>query len=158
VLVGRPEAAADAFERAIQRKPTRADLLDIFQALGRVHERAQKHEQALAVWNRLEKLFPNDLRGQEQIAVKLAEESQNELALPRYEKLAKESKDAYRKTQFRIDAAELKVRLGKSPEAIADFEDLLGQLNSDSWLYREVRRKIEEVFLRSDDQAGLAKY
>src|SRR5262249_57155320 len=37
-------------------------------------------------------------------------------------------------------------------------EDLLGQLNPDNWLYREVRRKIEDVFLRGDDLAGLAKY
>ena len=31
-------------------------------------------------------------------------------------------------------------------------------LNPESWLFREVRRKIEEVFLRTDDQDGLAKY
>jgi tetratricopeptide (TPR) repeat protein len=36
VLVGQPDAAAEAFERAIARKPARADLLDAFQALGRV--------------------------------------------------------------------------------------------------------------------------
>ena len=52
-------------------------------------------------------------------------------------------------------AAELKVRLGKSTEALADFETLLGKLDPESWLYREVRRKVEEVFLRTDDLAGL---
>src|SRR5262249_40090556 len=62
VMVGQPGAAAQAFERAIQRKPNRTDLLDIFQALGRVYQRAQKTEQALAVWARLEKQFPDDLR------------------------------------------------------------------------------------------------
>ncbi len=69
VLVGQPEAAADAFERALARKPTRNDILEIFQALGRVYERTQKTEQALQVWNRLEALFPNDPRVQEQIAL-----------------------------------------------------------------------------------------
>ncbi len=34
VLVGQPEQAADAFERALQRKPPRNDLMEIFQALG----------------------------------------------------------------------------------------------------------------------------
>src|SRR5262249_43162258 len=38
-----------------------------------------------------------------------------------------------------------------------DLEGLLGRLESESWLHREVRRKIEEVFLRNDDQAGLAR-
>src|SRR5205085_2567507 len=39
-----------------------------------------------------------------------------------------------------------------------DFEKLLGELNPESWLYRDVRRRIEDVFLRNDDLAGLAKY
>src|SRR5262249_40212486 len=43
-------------------------------------------------------------------------------------------------------------------DALSDFERLLGQLNPESWLFREVRRKIEEVFLRNDDVAGLAAY
>src|SRR5438128_4879917 len=158
VLVGQPDAAAESFERAIRRKPNRADLLDIFQALGRVYQRAQKTEQALAVWARLEQQCPGDLRVQEQIATTLAEEGQFEQALPRFEKLAKAVKDAYRQSTFRIEAAELKVRLKRSPQALADLEGLLGELNPESWLYRDVRRKIEEVFLRTDDLAGLAKY
>src|SRR5262245_21538595 len=76
VLVGLPENAALAFERALTRKPARTDLLDIFQALGRVYQRTQKNDQALQVWNRLEALFPGDPRVQEQIASALAEENQ----------------------------------------------------------------------------------
>jgi tetratricopeptide (TPR) repeat protein len=158
VLVGQPDAAAEAFERAIARKPPRADLLEIFQALGRVHQRAHHDEQALAVWARLEKLFPDDARVQEQIAAALAEESDPSKALPRYEALAKKATDPYRRVQLRLDAADLKIRLGRKDEALGDFEGLLGQLNSENWLYREVRRKVEEVFLRTDDQAGLAAY
>jgi tetratricopeptide (TPR) repeat protein len=158
VLVGQPDAAAEAFERAIARKPGRSELLEVFQALGRVHQRAHRTAEALAVWDRLEKLFPDDLRVQEQIAAALAEESEPERALPRYEALAKKATDPYRRVQFRLDAAELKVRLGRRAEALADFESLLVQLNPESWLYREVRRKVEDVFLKNDDQAGLAAY
>ena len=86
VLVGQPDAAAQAFERAIARKPNRTDLLDVFQALGRVYQRSQRPEKALEVWDRLEKLFPDDPRVQEQIAATLAEEGQFDQALPRYEK------------------------------------------------------------------------
>src|SRR5207247_4309256 len=46
----------------------------------------------------------------------------------------------------------------RTPQALDDLEKLLATLNPDNWLYRDVRRKIEEVFLRNDDQAGLAKY
>ncbi len=158
VLVGQPENAAEAFERALARKPARTDLLDIFQALGRVYQRTQKNDQALQVWNRLEALFPGDPRVQEQIASALAEESQPAAALPRFEALAKKATDPFRQVQLAIQAADLKVRLGRSQDALHDFEAMLAKLRPDSWLHREVRRKIEEVFLRNDDQAGLVAY
>ena len=58
--------------------------------------------------------------------------------------------------QFRIEAADLKLRIGRDHEALAGFESLLAGLNPESWLYREVRRRIEEVFLKGDDPSGLA--
>ena len=158
VMIGQPDAAALALERALERHPTRNDLLEIFQALGRVHQRAHRNDQALAVWARLEKLFPDDARVQEQIASALAEEAQLEPALTRYEALAKTSRDPYRRAQFRLEAADLKVRLGRQAEALRDLEGLLGSLDPESWLAREVRRRVEDVFLRNDDQAGLAAY
>ncbi len=158
VLVGQPEQAAEAFERALKRKPARTDLLEIFQALGRVYQRTQKADQALAVWSRLEALFPDDPRVQEQIATAMAEEDQPALALPRFAALAKALKDPFRQVQLSMQAAELKVRLNRSEEALGDFEAMLGKLRPDSWLHKEVRRKIEEVFLRNDDRAGLVTY
>ncbi len=158
VLVGQPEQAAYAFERALRRKPPRNDLMEIFQALGRVYQRTQKTDQALAVWGRLEALFPDDARIQEQIASALAEEDQPAQALPRYEALARKVTDPFRQVQLSMQAAELKVRLGRGEEALKDFEAMLAKLRPDSWLHKEVRRKIEEVFLRNDDQAGLVAY
>ncbi len=158
VLVGQPDAAAEAYERAITRKPNRNDLLDIFQALGRVYQRAQRSDKALDVWNRLEKLYPDDARVQEQIATTLVEEGQFDQALPRLEKLAAATDDKYRQSMYRIEVAELKVKLKKTPEALVDFEKLLAELNPESWLHRDVRRRVEDVFLRGDDLAGLAKY
>ena len=74
VLVGQSDKAVEAFERAIQRQPARADLLEMFQALGRVHQRTARSDKALDVWNRLEQQFPNDERVQEQIATTLLDE------------------------------------------------------------------------------------
>lgn len=158
VLIGQPDKAADALERSIKRKPAQADQLDIFQSLGRVYQRAQKNDKALEVWNRLEKQFPNDARVQEQIATTLLEENEFAAALPRFQNLAKTTKDKYRQSLFQMEAAEINVRLGKSAEAIKEFEQLLGQLNPDNWLFREVRRRIENIYLRTDDQAGLIAY
>src|SRR5690606_38671541 len=153
-----PELAVVSFERAIDRQPPRADLLEIFQQLGRVHQRAQRSEEALKVWQRLEEMFPDDPRVQEQIAVTLVQEGEFGLALPRYEKLATLVRDDYRRTMFRIEAAELKIRENQHEQGLADFEKLLADLNPDSWLHRDVRRRIEDVFLRSGNQDGLVTY
>jgi tetratricopeptide (TPR) repeat protein len=158
VLVGKPDQAIAAFEEALARKPAQGELLEIFEALGRVQQRAGRTQQALDVWNRLERLFPGDVRVQEQIATSLAQEGQSAEALPRFEALASSTKDDYRRTVYRMEAAELKFKLNRSNEATADLEQLLAKLNPDSWLFREVRRRIEDVFLRTDDLGGLANY
>ena len=159
VLTGQADEAAKALERAIDRKPQPADMLDVFRALGRLHQRAGHNQQAIEVFNRLEKLFPDDQRVQEQIALALAEEEQYEEALKRYVTLAeKTTKDLYRQVRYRIEAANIRLRLGKKQEAIADFEALLKQLKPDSWLFRMVRQSIEESYQREEDLAGLSAY
>ncbi|TWU06369.1 DUF1583 domain-containing protein [Stieleria varia] len=160
LLVGRGEAAAAALERAIDRKPARNEALPVFTELGRLYGRSQQTDKALAVWNRLEQSFPGDTRVGEQIAQTLAEEGQNEEALKRYLELAKKtsaSGDA-RGIGYQIAAAELKRRIGKADEALADFEAILGRLRPSSWLHSDVQRRIEAGFLRSGDYAALADY
>lgn len=158
ILVGRPEEAAQAYERALERKPARNDLLEISQALGQLYQRARQPERALAVWDRLEQAFPDDLRVQEQIAGVLADEGDHAGALARFEKLAAKATDPYRQVQYRLRVGELKLRLGRADEAVAGWEALLSRLKPDSWLHRDVRQRIEATFLRTDDYDGLTKY
>jgi tetratricopeptide (TPR) repeat protein len=158
IRIGDSNAAVASFERALDRKPPRADQLEIFQQLGRLHQRAQRTDEAMKVWKRLEELYPDDARVLEQIAVTLNEEGQFAEALPRYEKLASTTKDDYRKTTFAIAAAELVVKQGDKSGGIKRMEKLLAELNPDGWLYRDVRRRIDDCFLRTGDQDGLVAY
>ena len=158
VLLGQSDKAIEAFERAIARQPARTDLLEMFQTLGRVHQRTAHNDKALDVWNRLEQQFPNDERVQEQIATTLLEEEAFDAALPRFEKLAHSVKDRGRQLAFRMEAADIRVRLGQTEAALKEFETLLGQLNPDHWIYRDVRRRIEAIHMRTEDRAGLATY
>ncbi len=158
LLAGEPDKAVEAFERALSRKPDRTDLIEIFQQLGRVHQRAQRREQAIEVWKRMEALFPDDPRVLEQIAVTLVEEGDVAQALPRYEQLIRLVKDDYRRSTFRIQAAELKIKSGQKQSGLKDLEALLSDLNPDGWMATDVRRRIEDVFLRTHDQDGLVAY
>ncbi len=160
VLVGRGEAAAEAWERAIDRKPARNEALPVFTKLGRLYGRSQQNEKALSVWTRLEERFPGDTRVGEQIAQTLAEEGQDEAALTRFETLAEKtatSNDS-RAIGFQIAAAELKRKIGRSDEALADLESILARLRPSSWLHSDVQRRIEAGFLRSGDYNALADY
>jgi tetratricopeptide (TPR) repeat protein len=154
---GRP-GAVEALERAVARKPQRDDLLAVFRALGRAHQRAHEPRKALAVWDRLEKLLPEDFGVQEQIAAALVEEGQFAEALKRFESLARNSPDRAQRPIYRLDAADLKVRLERKDDAVADYEALLGELAPGHWLHREVLFRLEDVFLRNEDHAGLARY
>ena len=112
----------------------------------------------MKVWQRLESLFPDDPRVLEQIAVTLAEEGDAVEALSRYERLAKLVKDDYRRTMCLIEVAELKIKSAQKENGIADLEKVMAELDPDSWIYKDVRRRIDDVFLRSGDQDSLVKY
>ena len=158
VLTGEIDLAAEAYRRAIEKKPARADMLQVFKELGRIYQRTGRNDEAIAVWKDLEKIFPGDTNVQEQIAAVLAEEGADEAALERYIKLAENIKDRFRQVEMSIRAAQLKAKLGKNEEAIADFEKQLAIVNPSSWLHRDVRSRIEEVFWASSDFDGLVKY
>ena len=158
VLLGQVDAAAAALQRAIDNKPARADLLEISQDLGRIYQRTNRNDEALAVWKRLEASFPGDQQVQEEIASILAEEGVREAALERYDALAKNHKDKFRQIEMAIRANQLRAEMGQRDTALTNFESILQKVNPDSWLYRDVRRRIDEVFLTSNDYDGLIQY
>ena len=158
VLLGQVDAAAAALQRAIDNKPARADLLEISQDLGRIYQRTNRNEEALSVWKRLETTFPGDQQVQEEIASILAEEGARQAALERYDALAKNHKDKFRQIEMAIRANQLRAEMGQRDVALTSFESILQKVNPDSWLYRDVRRRIDEVFLTSNDYDGLIQY
>ncbi len=158
LMLGEVDKAADAMRRAITRKPARADMLSIFQDLGALYQRTGRNQEALEVWNELEALFPGDWQVQEEIAEILATEGALEAALARFTSLSTQLKDPYRRVEMAIRAAQLEAKLGKNDDALTHFEQQLARVNPDSWLHRDVRRRIEEVFWSSGDIDGLVAY
>ncbi len=150
--------AAEALERAIQRRPAPTDLLDVFQTLGRVQQRLAPGDKVVEVWTRLEKLVPNDPRVPQLVAKTLLDDGHWEAALPRFEALAKATKDLYQRSEFELEAVDLRLKLGQFERALAEADQLLGGLKPDHWLFRETRRRVEEAFLTKDDAAGLIKH
>ena len=132
--------------------------MPIFTELGRIYGRAGQNEKALAVWRKLEALFPGDVRVGGQIARTLAEEGNVQESLERYRELAKSSRREEDKIAFAVQAAEMRRRLGQSQEATEDLEQILAKLRPGSWLYSDVRNRIEAGFVKSGDYDALADY
>lgn len=155
---GRLVEAAEALENALTRSPQKADLLEISKQLGRIYSRMGDSAKAMTVWKRLESQFPTDTRVYEQIAVILADEGEFESAYQHYAHLAQTERDPYRRVDMAIRAAELLVRLNRKDEAIARFERTLDEIKPGSWLASDVRRRIEQTFLATQDMQGLVSY
>ena len=157
VLIGQPENAAEAFETRPRASPPAPTFSTSSRPSAASINVRRKTTRPCKSGTGSKRVFPGDTRVQEQIAQTLADENEPATA-SRFEALSKKATDPFRQVQLAISAADLKVRLGKSQDALHDFEVMLGKLRPDSWLHREVRRKIEDVFLRNDDQGGLVKY
>jgi len=158
LAVGQTENAADAIERAIERKPSRTEALPIYTELGRIYSRAGLPEKSLTVWTRLEEVFPGDTRVAARIAQTLVDEGNLQQALERYTKLAETARRDEEKIAFAVEAAEIRRKLGQTEQATAELETILARLRPGSWLYNDVRNRIEAGFLESGDSNALADY
>ena len=114
--------------RASPASPPRTDLLEIFQALGRVHQRAQQQRPGAG------RLGP---ARDSSSPTTSGSRSRSPRPWPRRASSSRpcrgsrpwpgRRRDPYRQVQFRIEAAELKVRLGRPPRRSRDFEALLAR-------------------------------
>lgn len=158
--IGRNQDAIEALKRAIDRKPSRMDAVKVYSELARLHTTVGNDGQALNVWQELEKQFPGDTRIMEEIAKTLADNQQYSESLLRYESLIRltSDDDGNQNIGYRIAAAEIKRELGDGDSARSDLEWVLDHVRPSSWLYEDVRDRIESIYLASGDFSSLADY
>jgi len=155
---GLPVLAVAAFERALERPAAAADRLEILQALGRFHQQRGEIDRALAVWKRVEDMFPNDVTVRLQIAETLCNDGRTQDALARYEALVQLARDPAQKLQFQLEVAGLRAHIGQVDRAVEELENLLESLNPESWQFRSVRRRIESVFFQRNAPSSILDY
>lgn len=155
---GDTKSAIAAFERAVERNPTKPDLRTVYQNLARLHQRAGFPERALGVWKQLESTFPQDRLIQEDVAARLQESGQLEPALERWERLAAETTNPEQRTQYRLNAADIQVRLNRNEQALGLLNSELQQIRSGSWLDRLIRKKVERVLLATGGRSAIVDW
>jgi tetratricopeptide (TPR) repeat protein len=148
-----------ALGTALDRRPPRADLLEIYKKLGRFWLRLSNRTAAMDVFQKMADAFPDDRQVLEELAELLTEEDQLEDALQRWEQVAERTHDdPYRLLLARVEIAQLQARMGNVKAAIQSFDAVLAGLEPDSWLAKDIDRRIEELFGQKNDLNGLATY
>lgn len=150
--------AARTLERALLKQASPADTKEALQLLGRIYRQSHQNEKALDLYKRMETQFPGESGVKEQIATTLVEANLLELALLRLQELGRITDGKQRQIHFLMEAADIKLRLDQSAAALADLDGLLNQLNPHDASFREIRRRIEAMYMTRDDRSGLIQY
>ena len=155
---GQVPGAIAALERALKKRPIKRDMRSICENLARLHGRAGNSERSLEVWQRLELQFPHDRIIREDVAARLQAEGHLQPALERWQHLAASSTNPEQRTQYRLSAADIQLRLGQEGKAQRTLEDELDQIRPGSWMHEVVRTKVESVLLSSQGRHGIIAY
>jgi tetratricopeptide (TPR) repeat protein len=158
VQQGNTAAAAAAWERALQLRPGRNDLLELYREYATALTRNQQPEQGMAVWQRLEAAFPADRRVAQTVAETLSREGRWSEALPRFQKLAETSTDAEQRVQLLLSAVDMLQQLKRDAEALQTLTELLADVEPAGWLARDIRRRLEAHYLKQRGPAQLAEF
>ncbi len=157
---GRFDAAAAAYEKALAvDELASVDRLDLMRSLALLYQRSFKEDKALAVWRDALIRFPND-------QYVLEEAGEAFLAAGEYEEARKAftaMRDASANDPFRRVAASLRLGKvaeaeGKIDDAVAIYDHALEETSEGSWIQRDVRNRIEELYRRKNDLPGLLAY
>ncbi|XHR28957.1 MAG: tetratricopeptide repeat protein [Chthoniobacteraceae bacterium] len=156
---GKLAAAIEAFGKALAANPPAAERAPLYRELARAQQRSLDNAGALATWQKMAGEFPNDPFVIEEVAEAQLDAEKYDDARATYTKLRDlAGTDPFRKVSATIRLAQVEERQGKTKEALAIYEGALAQASETSWIHRDVRSRIEEVYRRQDDLPGLVGY
>ncbi|MGE9290966.1 MAG: tetratricopeptide repeat protein, partial [Puniceicoccales bacterium] len=142
-----PEAVADP------------DQNELYRQLALTQERDFQTEEAVLTWKTLANNPDADSYTLEEAAEALARNQDFKSAQAIFEKLAKLSEDdPYQRVRFQIRLARLKEANGQYDEALEIYRGAMPRTSGTSWLQKELRNRIEQVYRKREDLPGLADY
>ncbi|CAN5716295.1 hypothetical protein BH09VER1_BH09VER1_34240 [soil metagenome] len=157
---GNFKAAAEAYNQALA--PDTLDpvaRMEIMRSLALLYQRSFDDEKALAVWRDAVKRFPADPYVLEEAGEAFLAANDYAEARQTFTTLRDIStRDAFRRVSASLRLARTAELEGKNDEAVQIYELALAETSEGSWLNREVRARIEELFRRKDDLPGLLAY
>ena len=156
---GRMPDAIAAFGKALASNPPAAERSPLYRQLARSQQRNLDAAGALATWQKMAEEFPSDPFVIEEVAEAQLEAEKFDEARKTFTRLRDlAGTDPFKKVTANIRLAQVEERQGKIKEALAIYESTLPEASETSWIHRDVRARIEEVYRRQDDLPGLVGY
>ncbi|MCS7466520.1 tetratricopeptide repeat protein [Stieleria sp. ICT_E10.1] len=155
---GKNDEAIEAMQRSLDRSPRRVDAVEIYLQLGRLYARSGDQAKAIRTWKQLEQQFPGDQTIAERVARQLVDERLYEPALEQYTQLVRGAENAEQKIRFQIRTAELQRLLDRPDAANEQLKSMLSRLRPRSWLYRDVRDRLEAGLLHDGSFDALIEF
>lgn len=151
--------AASALERALELEPPRRDRSEIVQAVVRCHLREGNRDAAQRACQEFITTATDDPHLLRRLAEVVTAEGDAETARDLWQQLiAQPQSPTMARVTGRMELAQLDAGQGQTEAAIRRLRQVLAQLKPDSWLARDVCRRIEGVFLQDEDHAGLVAF
>ncbi len=153
-------AAAEAYNMALAAETLPPmDRLDVMRSLALMYQRSFEDGKALAVWRQAMEKFPDDPYVLEEAGEAFLAAEEYQSARETFTRL----RDISKKDPFRRIAASLRLARtadleGRKDDAVHIYDLALEETSEGSWINREIRGRIEEIYRRKDDLPGLLAY
>jgi len=159
VRQGKWADAIAALQKGLATPVTGEDRLALYRKLGQAQERNLDVPAALVTWQKMVEEFPKNTFALEAAGGAELDAEQFDEATKTFQKLVDLTEpNSMNRVQALMHLAEVDDRQGKTEAAVHDYEAILPLTAQASWLNRELRAQIEQIYRRQDDLAGLATY
>lgn len=156
---GNLQGAIEALQETVERPASPGEIHEAYTTLAHAQQRNFDSEGALETLNRLLEVMPNDRFVMEEVAdllLDLEKYDEARSVLGDLQNLA--TGDPQREIQVQIRLGQISVREDDREGALERFGEALQRTHSESWLYRDLRNRIEDLFRRDGDLHGLIDY
>jgi predicted Zn-dependent protease len=156
---GSLERALEGYRKAIDMGMRGEERMEAYRRIARVQKRLMKLEDAVATLRTMMGEFPGDVFVLEEAGETLIEAGRPAEAREVYEKLRDGAgADGFRRMNALLRLARIDEQTKGRDAAVAIYEEVLTESAETSWIQREARQRIEDLFRRQEDLSGLAEY
>ncbi len=158
IAVQKFDESLAALKNASEQKPPQSVVLEMVKLLSQIVERAADRELASLIVSELAGQYPTNVPINEQLAEIFVDLGRAESALPLFDALIAQTRDAQKKLELRMKRAQLYEQLGQAEKSLSELEAMLPLVRPQSWLHSKLVEETDRLANELYGLEGLVKY